>query len=205
MLVERDSFLASLLEWVPDADTPSGCLVLLGGEAGVGKTSLVGLLTSRVGAEVAVRRGFCDNVAPPPPLGAVLDALPELAATIEETTPTTRPRLFREIRTRLVERPTVLVLEDVHWADEATLELVRFLGRRLDGMPLLVVATFRDDDVGTGAPLTPCSATSPRCPTWTGCTCPRSVPALSRPWWPTRGPRSTRSPCTDGPAGTRSS
>ena len=48
----------------------------------------------------------------------------------------------------------MLLLEDVHWADEATLELIRFLGRRLEGMPLLAVVTFRDDEVGPGDPLT---------------------------------------------------
>jgi DNA-binding CsgD family transcriptional regulator/tetratricopeptide (TPR) repeat protein len=154
VLVERDAFLAPLLEWVPDAGTRAGRLVLLGGEAGVGKTSLLGLLLSRVDPEVTVRRGFCDHVATPAPLGPVLDALPELAADIEVTDRATRPRLFREVRARLVEQPTLLLLEDVHWADEATLELVRFLGRRLDGMPLLVVATFRDDEVGAGDPLT---------------------------------------------------
>ena len=154
VLVERDPFIAPLLEWVPDAETRTGRLVLLGGEAGVGKTSLVGLLATRVGPDVTVRRGFGDNVATPSPLGPVLDALPELTAVIEEATEATRPRLFREVRARLAERPTLLVLEDVHWADEATLELVRFLGRRLDGMPLLAVATFRDDEVGPGDPLT---------------------------------------------------
>jgi DNA-binding CsgD family transcriptional regulator/tetratricopeptide (TPR) repeat protein len=101
-----------------------------------------------------VRRGFCDNVATPAPLGPVLDALPELTDRIESTTRETRPRLFREIRARLAEHPTVLLLEDVHWADEATLELIRFLGRRLDGLPLLAVVTFRDDEVGPGDPLT---------------------------------------------------
>jgi DNA-binding CsgD family transcriptional regulator len=154
VLVERDPFIAPLLEWVPDAETRTGRLVLLGGEAGVGKTSLVGLLATRVGSDVRVRRGFGDNVATPSPLGPVLDALPELTAVIEAATEATRPRLFREVRARLAEGPTLLVLEDVHWADEATLELVRFLGRRLDGMPLLAVATFRDDEVGPGDPLT---------------------------------------------------
>jgi predicted ATPase len=139
---------------VRDADARSGRLVLLGGEAGVGKTSLVGLLATRVGPDVRVLRGFCDNVAIPPPLGPLVDALPELADAIDGTTRATRPRLFRHIRARLTEGPTVLVLEDVHWADEATLELMRFLGRRLEGVPLLAVATFRDDQVGPGDPLT---------------------------------------------------
>ena len=154
VLVERDPFLAPLLEWVPDAGSAAGRLVLLGGEAGVGKSSLIALLATRIGPEVTVRRGYCDNVATAAPLGPVIDALPELTASIEAATGTTRPRLFREVRARLAEGPTLLILEDVHWADEATLELVRFLGRRLEGMPLLAVVTFRDDEVGPGDPLT---------------------------------------------------
>ena len=157
MLVERDPFLAALVKSVPAAASTDGCWMFLGGEAGVGKTSLVGLLLDHVAGlpdPAQVRRGFCDNVATPPPLGPVLDALPEMAERLEETTPDTRPRLFRDIRAMLAERPTVLVLEDVHWADEATLELVRFLGRRLDGLPLLAIATYRDDEVGPQDRLT---------------------------------------------------
>ena len=157
MLVERDAQLASLWEAVPrDASAWAGRRVFLGGEAGVGKTSLVGALLERLRTddEVVVRRGFCDNVATPSPLGPVLDAMPELAHAIEQTTPATRPRLFHDIRALLTTGPTLLVLEDLHWADEATLELVRFLGRRLDGLQLLAVATFRDDEVGPGDRLT---------------------------------------------------
>ncbi len=90
----------------------------------------------------------------PAPLAPVIEAVPELESVLEETTPETRPRLFRDVRTRLAAQPTVLVLEDLHWADEATLELVRFLGRRLEGLPLLGVGTFRDDEMGAGGRLT---------------------------------------------------
>ena len=157
MLVERDPFLASLLGALPTPGSSAGQCVFLGGEAGVGKTALVGLLLAHLAGQPdppRVRRGFCDNVTTPAPLAPFLDALPELEGALEETTPSTRPRLFRDVRARLAEQPTVLVLEDVHWADEATLELIRFVGRRLDGLSLLVVATFRDDEVGPEAPLT---------------------------------------------------
>ncbi len=50
--------------------------------------------------------------------------------------------------------PTLLLLEDVHWADEATLEMLRVLGRHLNGMPLLVLPTFREDEVSASHPLT---------------------------------------------------
>ena len=76
VLVERDPFLAPLLEWVPARATRSGRLVLLGGEAGVGKTSLVALLAHAGAAGGQGAAGFCDNVATPAPLGPVLEALP---------------------------------------------------------------------------------------------------------------------------------
>ena len=138
VLVERDPFVAPLLDAVPSAETSAGCWVFLAGEAGVGKTALVGLVLERMAAlpdPPLVRRGSCDGVATPPPLGPVIEALPELESVLEETTLSTRPRLFREVRARLAERPTLLVLEDVHWADEATVELIRFLAARLEGLP----------------------------------------------------------------------
>ena len=157
VLVERDPFVAPLLDAVPSAETSAGCWVFLAGEAGVGKTALVGLLLERMAAlpdPPLVRRGSCDGVATPPPLGPVIEALPELESVLEETTVSTRPRLFREVRARLAERPTLLVLEDVHWADEATVELIRFLAARLEGLPLLALVTFREDELGPGDRLT---------------------------------------------------
>ena len=48
----------------------------------------------------------------------------------------------------------LLLLEDVHWADEATLDILRFLGRRLAGVRLMILATFRSEEVGRDHPLT---------------------------------------------------
>src|SRR4051794_10772171 len=111
VLVERDAQLASLWDEVPIAASGwTGRWVFLGGEAGVGKTTLVGALLARLGTDgPVVRRGYCDNVATPSPLGPVLDAMPELTRAIEDTTPASRPRLFHDIRTLLTAGPTLLV------------------------------------------------------------------------------------------------
>ena len=77
-------------------------------------------------------------------LGPLIDAVPELAAVIEDEAEVNRLRLFRRLSTVLTAAPTLLLLEDVHWADESTLEILRYLGRRIESMPLLVLATFRD-------------------------------------------------------------
>jgi DNA-binding CsgD family transcriptional regulator/tetratricopeptide (TPR) repeat protein len=63
-------------------------------------------------------------------------------------------RLFQHVRELLSCSPMLLVLEDIHWADEATLELLRFVGRRLGGTRLMILATFRSEEVGPGHPLT---------------------------------------------------
>jgi DNA-binding CsgD family transcriptional regulator/tetratricopeptide (TPR) repeat protein len=155
VLIERSSFLASLEGLLSEALGGSGRLVLLGGEAGVGKTTLVAALAgSGSGAGPAVRRGCCDSVTTAEALGPILDALPELAAAIDGADGMSRLRLFRQVRDTLSASPMLLLLEDVHWADEATLDILRFLGRRLAGARLMILATFRSEEVGQEHPLT---------------------------------------------------
>jgi DNA-binding CsgD family transcriptional regulator/tetratricopeptide (TPR) repeat protein len=162
MLIERGEFLASLLGLLSEAAASGqGRLVFLGGEAGVGKTMLTAALAGaacegagKAGTELVVRRGNCDNMTTAEALGPVVDALPELAEVLEAESGVSRLRLLRRIRGTLTAAPTLLILEDVHWADEATLDVLRFLGRRLDGAPLLIVATFRSEETGGDHPLT---------------------------------------------------
>jgi DNA-binding CsgD family transcriptional regulator/tetratricopeptide (TPR) repeat protein len=154
VLIEREHVLGRLTALLDDAAAGSGRLVFLTGEAGIGKTSVVAALTEVAHGRLAVRRGACDSVATAAPLGPFTDAVPELADVLEgTTTDVQRPALFRRLRAALSGAPTLLVLEDVHWADEATLDLLRFLGRRLVDLPLLVLATSREDEVPPGHPL----------------------------------------------------
>src|SRR5712691_10693862 len=139
-LIERAGFLGSLEGLLAEALGGDGRLVFLGGEAGVGKTALAGALAGAVladdGAGAVVKRGSCDNVTTAEALGPLLDALPELAAALENEAGVTRLRLFGQVREVLSATPMLLLLEDVHWADEATLDIMRFLGRRLAGARL---------------------------------------------------------------------
>jgi DNA-binding CsgD family transcriptional regulator/tetratricopeptide (TPR) repeat protein len=132
-LLERDELLARLQALRAEG----GRLVFVGGEAGVGKTSLV-----RAFAEAAgdVLLGSCENLAAPTPLGPFLDV------GLEPGDP-------RGVATAALERGGTLVLEDVHWADEASLDVLRVLGRRVDGSNVLAVATYRDDEVVGDHPL----------------------------------------------------
>lgn len=154
VLVERDRLLAVLTTLVEQAAAGCGSLIFLGGEAGVGKTSLAAALADDAGELLAVRRGGCDNMTTADALGPLIDAVPELTTVIEDEAEVNRLRLFRRLSAVLTAAPTLLLLEDVHWADEATLEILRFLGRRIQSMPLLVLATFREDEVVGGHPLT---------------------------------------------------
>jgi DNA-binding CsgD family transcriptional regulator/tetratricopeptide (TPR) repeat protein len=154
VLVEREEPLARLRALAGEAAGGVGRLALLGGEAGVGKTALAAALVAAVDGRMTVRRGSSDSVFPAAALGPLLEAVPELAPAVEGAARGDRPRLFAHLRAVLSAGPTLLVLEDLHWADEATLEMLRFLGRRVAGLPLLVVATFRDDEAAPGSPLT---------------------------------------------------
>src|SRR4051794_1182858 len=158
VLIERAAFLASLERLLGEALAGHGRLVFLGGEAGVGKTTLATALTGAAlaggGAGPAVRRGSCDSVTTAEALGPILDALPELTAAIDGAGRVSRLRLFRQVRDALTASPMLLLLEDVHWADEATLDILRFLGRRLAGVRLMILATFRSEEVGREHPLT---------------------------------------------------
>ncbi len=150
MLVGRGDLLASLTALLGDAIAGRGRLVFVGGEAGVGKSSLARRAADELPATMQVRLGAVDDIATADALAAFQDAVPELAAALGGR----RIDVFRALRAVLAERPTFLALEDLHWADQATLDALRYLGRRLDGLPVLVVATYRHDEVGPRHPLT---------------------------------------------------
>ena len=152
-LVERADFQALLEGLLGEALGGSGRLVFLGGEAGVGKSALAAALASTAAGPV-VRRGCCDNITTAEPLGPLVDALPELAEVLGAEAGVSRLRLFQHVREVLAASPMLLLLEDVHWADEATLEVLRFVGGRLGGTRLMILATFRSEEVGADHPLT---------------------------------------------------
>jgi ATP/maltotriose-dependent transcriptional regulator MalT len=149
-LVERDDVLA-LLDAQLTLASGHGRVVLVAAEAGNGKTTTVEEWVRRHAAEISLRRGACDGSATPRPLGPFLDAIPELATRADGD----RTSLLRETEQCLLaaERTPVLLVEDLHWADEASLDLLRGLVVRLASLPLLVVVTFRSDEVEPGTPL----------------------------------------------------
>jgi DNA-binding CsgD family transcriptional regulator len=156
-LIERDSFLRGLDGLLREAAQGQGQTVLVSGEAGIGKTSLVEHFLARNQSSARALWGTCEALFTPRPLGPLCDIaqqaqLPLGAALAGEAN---RATLFSAVLDELAQGalPTVLVIEDIHWADEATLDLIKFLARRVHRLPALLLLTYRDDELARGHPL----------------------------------------------------
>jgi ATP/maltotriose-dependent transcriptional regulator MalT len=158
VLIERDEPLESLLSAARRAAAGHGSTVIVGGEAGIGKTSVLGEFAQRLGGKYRMLWGGCEALFTPRPLGPLQDMAPMLdprvTALLDETA--VPERLFPMLLNSLQEatKTTVLVFEDVHWADHATLDLVKYLGRRVSLVRTLLVLTLRSDEIGVDHPLT---------------------------------------------------
>ena len=153
-LLERERDLTQLTAWFGPAAAANGCVVLVGGEAGVGKTALVQRFAELpLGSRVLW--GACDALFTPQPLaplydiarctqGALLEALNSGAG---------RDLIFACALEELERSKTLVIFEDLHWADEATLDLLRYLGRRIRRTQAMLVVTYRDDEIGAQHPL----------------------------------------------------
>jgi DNA-binding CsgD family transcriptional regulator len=154
-LLERESVLAELDAALSDALRGEGRVALISGEAGIGKTALVGAFGHTHGRRAHVLWGACDALFTPRPLGPMHD----IAAQIEGDLPTLltaasdRGAIFLAALTELQRQPRIVVFEDIHWADESTLDLLRFLGRRIRLTSTLLLLTYRDDELTAAHPL----------------------------------------------------
>ena len=154
-LLERDRCLADLNEWLGTAIDRGGLVALVVGEAGIGKTALLQEFSRRQRKGVRVLWGACDALFTPRPLAPLHDIARQTQKTLlSAITAGDRDAIFNATLDEL-ERgaPALVVLEDLHWADEATLDLLKFLGRRIQRTRALVVVTYRDDEVGPRHPL----------------------------------------------------
>jgi DNA-binding CsgD family transcriptional regulator len=154
-LLERGDELGLLARVVEDARGGSGCVVLVGGEAGIGKTSLVRGMRASLPADVSWVSGACEPLSVPVPLAPVRELLHatgggDLAAEVSED----RVAVARSVLTALTRSaPSVAVIEDAHWADPLTLDVLRLVVRRVEETGIVVVVTYRDDEVGANPPL----------------------------------------------------
>ncbi len=129
----------------------SGVLVVMG-EAGVGKSSLLRAALAAAPPGIRVLRGACDDLVAANPLGPVREATVGLpvAAVIEAGRPEGVPVALAELFAG--PPPTVLAVEDLHWADDATIDVLAYLARRIDRLRLLLLVTLRDDEVAAEHP-----------------------------------------------------
>ena len=156
LLLERDKQLAQLTRWHEAIEERGGCVVLVTGEAGIGKTAIVTEFIRRRGAEVRALWGACDPLSTPQPLGPLCDVGRQVGgALLEATQGTNRERMFAATVNELERpgKPVVLVMEDMHWADDATLDLIKYLGRRISRTRAMLIATYRSEEIHARHPL----------------------------------------------------
>lgn len=162
-LLERDAELATLEAALADAASGEGSVVLVHGEAGIGKTSLLRSFRRGTAGRVRLLAGACDDLVTPRTFGPLRDAAPRGGPLAAALAGADRDAVYDTVLDLLTEPgdPVVLVMEDLHWADEATLDVLRHVGRRIADLPALVVVTYRDDELGTDHPLRPVVAALP--------------------------------------------
>jgi DNA-binding CsgD family transcriptional regulator len=154
-LLERGENLSALGDALRRAVSGHGRIALVSGEAGIGKTTLVERFVADAPSEVRVLWGACEALFTPRPLGPLYDiaqhAQEPLLAFLEGDA--SRATLFAAVLNELAQHSTILVVEDIHWADEATLDLIKYLGRRMSQTASLLILTWRDDEIHKSHPL----------------------------------------------------
>jgi len=155
-LLEREKFLSELNGLFIDVQTKNGFIVAISGEAGIGKTSLVEHFTNQIENQARVLWGTCDDLFTPRPLAPLYDITDQLDTRIVNQLDSGKPRpsifltLLKEIQKN---EPNIIVIEDAHWADESTLDFIKFFGRRISKCKSLLIITYRDDEIKSEHPL----------------------------------------------------
>ncbi len=146
-MLERAAALEDLQAAAGEAAAGRGSVLAISGEAGIGKTTLLRAFLADIPRGWRVLTGACDDLLTARPLGPLRDAASGIGGPLEEALLSTRTEevfstLVAELR-RLA--PVILVIEDLHWADDATLDVLAYLVRRIESLPAVLVTTFRDD------------------------------------------------------------
>lgn len=148
-ILERDGQRAALAAAVEAIARDGGRTALIHGEAGIGKSTLVEGVLAGLSPQIDRAVGYCDPLNTPRPLGPVRDIGRALLLD-----PGDENGLFDGFLAAMLarERPCVAVIEDLHWSDQRSLDWLKFVGRRITQLPLLLLVTFRDEapDAGSG-------------------------------------------------------
>lgn len=156
-LIERGEFLQCLEDIFYKVKNHEGHCVLISGETGIGKTSLVKNFCSDKKRVHPIYVGSCDALFTPRPLAPLLDILLQLNINVDERVKDvgSRAGLFTEFLQSMRQQklPAIVIIEDIHWADEATLDFITFFGRRISQFQCMFVLTFRDNEMHLNHPL----------------------------------------------------
>jgi tetratricopeptide (TPR) repeat protein len=156
-LMEREVFLdilQSRFETVLDGE---GHCVFVSGEAGIGKTSLIKAFSKELTNRCKIFQDTCDALFTPRPLAPLYDILlqleDDLPANNQEIADRTAffTRIFQALKNQ--KELSVVIFEDIHWADDATLDFIKFFARRISQLRCLFILTYRDNEIHSGAHL----------------------------------------------------
>jgi len=154
-LLEREQCFADLTNWLTSSVEQGGCVTLVHGEAGIGKTALLQEFSRQQRVAPRVLWGACDALFTPRPLAPLHDIARQTQGKLLTTVnaETSRDAIFIAALDELEHGPPALVVfEDCHWADEATFDLLKFIGRRMQRTRSMLVMTYRTDEVGSRHP-----------------------------------------------------
>ncbi|MBS1600447.1 MAG: AAA family ATPase [Bacteroidetes bacterium] len=156
-LIERAEFLSLLHAKFESVEAGEGHCVFISGEGGIGKSSLAKKFSSEVKNDCEVYLGTCDSLFTPRPLAPLYDILDQIGTDLRKNFELNADRtelftnFFNELKAR--KDNIVIVFEDIHWADEATLDFIKFFSRRITQLRCLFILTYRDNEIHAYHPL----------------------------------------------------
>ncbi|HEY0750499.1 MAG TPA: AAA family ATPase, partial [Chitinophagaceae bacterium] len=156
-LLEREAFLDLLRTRLSTVRVGEGHCLFLSGESGIGKTSLVRAFCKELDVNIQVLQGACDAFFTPRPLAPIFDIALQLQPDfrIDEAAIPDSIGIFTKLLQELLKlkKTCIIIFEDIHWADEATLDFIRFLARRISQLRCLFILTYRDNEISFHHPL----------------------------------------------------
>lgn len=157
LLERQDSLnkLSQLLESVLAGE--AGRTVLLSGEAGIGKTSLIKHFTDNLNSDTEVLWGNCDALFTPRPLGPLYDIAYQIKSNLVNKLDNEEKRvaIFSAFLNYLESTSNlkIVIIEDIHWADESTFDLIKFLAKRINRAHSILILSYRDEEIDSEHPL----------------------------------------------------